>query len=65
MKKYVKIKIFVELQCYPKRIIYYNLINICTLKLRTLFMLLLKLQLKKIDRCANNPEIFNVNNLGI
>ena len=28
MKKYIKIKKFIELQCQQKRIIYYNLINI-------------------------------------
>ena len=27
-ENYGKIKIFVELQCHPKKIIYYNLINI-------------------------------------
>ena len=28
MKKYVKLKIFVELNCHQKRIIYQNLINL-------------------------------------
>ena len=40
MKNYVKIKIFVELQCHQKKIKYKNLINIwCLIKSNTLFML--------------------------
>ena len=46
IKKYVKIKFFVELQCLPKKI-YQNLINRWSqIKCNTLFMLTLNLWLK-------------------
>ena len=55
MKKYVKIKISVKLQCPQKRIIYQNLISIWSqTKCRILFMLILILSLKHIW-IANNP----------
>ena len=52
MKKYVKIKISVKLQCPQKRIIYQNLISIWSqTKCRILFMLILILLLKHIWMC--------------
>ena len=79
MKKYVKIKILVELQCHHKRITDCNLINTWSqIKCYTLLILIMNFWLKnrwmykqsrKIfnnkNRTTYSMLIFNVNGLGI
>ena len=55
MKKYVEIKISVELQCHQKRINYYSLINIWN-QIPCIIYADIDSLIRKVDRCANNPE---------
>ena len=58
VKKYVKIKIFVTLQCFLKTLKYQNLINIKKLKDKAPFIIYADLEclIEKIDRYKNNSK---------
>ena len=57
MEKYVKIKIFVELECHPKRILILQFNQyIKSDKLLYIIYADLESLIKNIDECANNSE---------
>ena len=67
MKKYVKIKIFVELYCHQKRIIY-NILELNQYmksdKMSYIIYVDTESLIKKTGGCGNNPENSSIRKIG-